>query len=98
MTYQSRCEPRFMKSKPRWSFLPLSCVIYMKAKHEKNSNVISFPPFILNGPVITFIASVSLRNLQRVCGLVHVIEVLYSTWKCPARVEMLVIIKHAFPI
>lgn len=53
---------------------------------------------MLNDPVITFIASVSLLSLQRVCGLVHVIEVLYSTWKCPARVEMSVIMKHAFPI
>lgn len=70
----------------------------MKAEHEKNSNVISFPPFILNGPVITFMASVSLPSLQRVCGLVHVIEVLFGNWKCPARVEMSVIIKHAFPI
>lgn len=33
---------------------------------------------MLNGSVITFIASVSLLRLQRVCGLVHVIEVLYS--------------------
>ena len=70
----------------------------MKAEHEKNSNVISFPPFIPNGPVITFMASVSLPSLQRVCGLVHVTEALSSNWKCPARVEMAVIMKHAFSI
>lgn len=34
---------------------------------------------MLKDPVITFIASVSLLTLERVCGLVHVIEVLYRT-------------------
>lgn len=53
---------------------------------------------MLNGPVITFMASVSLLSLQRGCGLLHVTEVLSSHWKCPARVEMAVIMKHAFPI
>lgn len=62
------------------------------------SSVISFPPFMLNGPVITFMASVSPWSLQRVCGLVDVTEVLFSNWKCPVRVEMSVIMKHAFSI